>query len=99
MNFPKQHTSRLAIAAVLVVGGLLGLAILQKDKPQAKEAHGEHGHAEHDHGEPQDDGDGGRGASWQAQQQRGAQSRQVARNQPSRQLSGDRAEHREFRHR
>ena len=44
-------------------------------------------------------GNDSRSASWQAQQQRGAQSRQVARNQPSRQLSGDRAEHREFRHR
>lgn len=56
MNFPKQHTSRLAIAAVLVVGGLLGLAILQKDKPQAKEEHGEHGHAEHAHGDEADHG-------------------------------------------
>ena len=44
-------------------------------------------------------GNDSRSASWQAQQQRGAQSRQVARNQPSRQLSGGSAEHREFRHR
>lgn len=44
-------------------------------------------------------GNDSRSASWQAQQQRGAQSRQFARNQPSRQLSGGRAEHREFRHR
>lgn len=44
-------------------------------------------------------GNDSRSASWQAQQQRGAQSRQVARNQPSRQSSGGRAEHREFRHR
>lgn len=44
-------------------------------------------------------GNDSRSANWQAQQQRGAQSRQVARNQPSRQPSGGRAEHREFRHR
>ncbi|MEG1419486.1 MAG: DUF3300 domain-containing protein [Citrobacter sp.] len=44
-------------------------------------------------------GNDSRSGSWQAQQQRGAQSRQVARNQPSRQPSGGRAEHREFRHR
>ena len=44
-------------------------------------------------------GNDSRSANWQAQQQRGAQSRQFARNQPSRQLSGGRAEHREFRHR
>lgn len=44
-------------------------------------------------------GNDSRSANWQAQQKRGAQSRQVARNQPSRQPSGGRAEHREFRHR
>ena len=44
MNTPKKHTSRLAIAVVLVLGSLLGWTILQKDKPQVTD---EHGHAEH----------------------------------------------------
>jgi len=45
-------------------------------------------------------GNDSRSASWQAQQQRGAQSRQVsARNQQPRQAAAGRAEHREFRHR
>jgi hypothetical protein len=46
-------------------------------------------------------GNDSRSASWQAQQQRGAQSRQVsaARHQQPRQMSGSRAEHRELRHR
>ncbi|MEJ5896368.1 efflux RND transporter periplasmic adaptor subunit [Aquabacterium sp. G14] len=40
----KKHTSRLAIAAVLILGGLLGWAILQKDTAQPQD---EHGHAAH----------------------------------------------------
>ncbi|MBI5926464.1 MAG: efflux RND transporter periplasmic adaptor subunit [Aquabacterium sp.] len=44
MNNSTQHKSRLAIAVVVVLGALLGWAILQKDKPQASD---EHGHAEH----------------------------------------------------
>ena len=44
-------------------------------------------------------GNDSRSGSWQAQQQRGAQSREISRNQPSRQASGGRAEHRELRHR
>jgi len=46
-------------------------------------------------------GNDSRSASWQAQQQRGAQSRQVSatRHQQPRQMSGGRAEHRELRHR
>src|SRR3990167_7783514 len=44
MNNPMKHKSWLAIAVVVVLGALLGWAILQKDKPKA---HDEHGHAEH----------------------------------------------------
>ena len=45
-------------------------------------------------------GNDSRSASWQAQQQRGAQSRQfAARQQQQRQASGGRAERREIRHR
>ncbi|HDR2702954.1 TPA: DUF3300 domain-containing protein [Enterobacter roggenkampii] len=45
-------------------------------------------------------GNDSRSANWQAQQQRGAQSRQLAaRQQQPRQVSGGRAERREFRHR
>lgn len=44
-------------------------------------------------------GNDSRSANWQAQQQRGAQSRQLAARQQPRQASGGRAEHREFRHR
>lgn len=45
-------------------------------------------------------GNDSRSANWQAQQQRGAQSRQqAARHQQPRQTSTGRAEHREFRHR
>lgn len=45
-------------------------------------------------------GNDSRSASWQAQQQRGVQSRQLsARNQQPRQVGAGRAEHREFRHR
>lgn len=45
-------------------------------------------------------GNDSRSASWQAQQHRGAQSLQeAARHQPPRQMLGDRAEHRERRHR
>ncbi|HIC2035316.1 DUF3300 domain-containing protein [Enterobacter soli] len=45
-------------------------------------------------------GNDSRSGNWQAQQQRGAQSRQVAsRNQPQRQASGARPERREIRHR
>jgi hypothetical protein len=45
-------------------------------------------------------GNDSRSANWQAQQQRGAQSRQLAsRNIQPRQLPAGRAEHREFRHR
>ncbi|MFT4291550.1 hypothetical protein, partial [Enterobacter sp.] len=45
-------------------------------------------------------GNDSRSGNWQAQQQRGAQSRQLAsRNQPQRQASGARPERREFRHR
>ncbi|HAS1030800.1 TPA: DUF3300 domain-containing protein [Enterobacter cloacae] len=45
-------------------------------------------------------GNDSRSANWQAQQQRGAQSRQLAaRHQQPRQAPAGRAEHREFRHR
>lgn len=45
-------------------------------------------------------GNDSRSANWQAQQQRGAQSRQLAARQyQPRQVSGERAERREFRHR
>lgn len=45
-------------------------------------------------------GNDSRSANWQAQQQRGAQSRQLAaRQQQPRQASGGRAERREIRHR
>ncbi|ELE9690838.1 MULTISPECIES: DUF3300 domain-containing protein [Enterobacter] len=45
-------------------------------------------------------GNDSRSANWQAQQQRGSQSRQLAaRHQPPRQASAGRVEHREFRHR
>ncbi|HGY1168260.1 TPA: DUF3300 domain-containing protein [Citrobacter braakii] len=44
-------------------------------------------------------GNDSRSGSWQAQQQRGAQSRQISRNQASRQAPAGRTEHREFRHR
>ncbi|MGX5027422.1 DUF3300 domain-containing protein [Enterobacter asburiae] len=45
-------------------------------------------------------GNDSRSANWQAQQQRGAQSRQLAaRQHQPRQTTGERAEHREFRHR
>lgn len=50
MTSPKKHTPW-AIAAVLIAGGLLGWAILQKDKPPVQAGHGEHGHAEHAHGD------------------------------------------------
>ena len=45
-------------------------------------------------------GNDSRSANWQAQQQRGSQSRQLAaRHQPPRQASAGRVEHREYRHR
>ncbi|WP_276866750.1 DUF3300 domain-containing protein [Enterobacter oligotrophicus] len=45
-------------------------------------------------------GNDSRSANWQAQQQRGAQSRQLsARQQQPRQISAGRTEHHEFRHR
>lgn len=45
-------------------------------------------------------GNDSRSGNWQAQQQRGAQSRQLAaRQHQPRQVSGERAERREFRHR
>lgn len=44
MNNPMKHKSGLAIAAVVLLGALLGWAILQKDKPEVSDAHG---HAEH----------------------------------------------------
>ena len=44
MNNPMKHKSWLAIAVVVVLGALLGWAILLKDKPKA---HDEHGQAEH----------------------------------------------------
>ena len=45
-------------------------------------------------------GNDSRSASWQAQQQRGAQSRQIAaQHQQLRQMPAGRVEHREFRHR
>ncbi|MDY1036991.1 DUF3300 domain-containing protein [Lelliottia sp. CFBP8978] len=47
-------------------------------------------------------GNDSRSANWQAQQQRGAQSRQFTsrtQNQPARQMPAGRTEHREFRHR
>ncbi|WP_407220180.1 DUF3300 domain-containing protein [Enterobacter sp. CPE_E1214] len=44
-------------------------------------------------------GNDSRSANWQAQQQRGAQSRQIARQQQPHQAAGGRAERREIRHR
>lgn len=44
-------------------------------------------------------GNDSRSASWQAQQQRGAQSRHLSAQQHPRQRTVDRTEHREFRHR
>jgi len=56
MNNPMKQKSWLAIAVVVVVGALLGWAILQKDKPKAND---EHGHAEPaDHAEAGGHADG-----------------------------------------